>query len=170
MRISGIPDTQNEDTIQYVLNLAGEAGADISIDDIDRSHRVDRFQEHNANEDDFGDISDEPVQSFRSREIIVKFNNYSARLNLLKGRATLRERKRKVYINKDLTKARKNLSFECRNLKKDRKSKVSKTWVFSDNVFLQDNLDNKICVTCLYDLDPYKPPDEMDNRHYTKNT
>ena len=75
LRISGIPETQNEDTTHHVLILAGEVGADISIDDIDRSHRVGRFQEHNANEDDFGDIRDEPSQSFRSREIIVKFND-----------------------------------------------------------------------------------------------
>ena len=67
-----------------------------------------RFHKHTADEDDFGDISDEPVESFRSCEIIVKFTNHDGRLKLLKGRATLREKKRKVYINEDLIKTRKN--------------------------------------------------------------
>ena len=34
LRISGIKEIQNEDTKQLVLNLAGEVGADISIDDM----------------------------------------------------------------------------------------------------------------------------------------
>ena len=109
-RISGIKETQNEDTKQLVLNLAGEVSGDISIDDIDRSHKVGMFHEHTADEDDFGGISDEPVESFRSREIIVKFTNYDARLKRFQGRATLREKKRKAYINEDLTKTRKKNS------------------------------------------------------------
>ena len=164
LRISGIKEDGTEDTTQLVLNLAGEVGADTSIDDIDRSHRVGRFQEHNAADDSFGDISDEPEQPFKSREIIVKFKNYDARLKLLKGRATLREKKRKVYINEDLTKTRKNISYECRKLKKDSRSKVSRTWVFNGNVFILDDHDNKIRIACLDDLDPYRPPDENARR------
>ena len=82
LRISGIKDDDREDTTQLVLNLAGEVGADISIDDINRSHRVGRFQEHNAADDIFGDISDEPEQSFKSREIIVKLKNYDVRIRI----------------------------------------------------------------------------------------
>lgn len=92
LRISGIVESANEDTTKLVLDLAERVGANIDPTDIDRSHRVGRIRDEN-------DISDEPRMPPRAREIIIKFNNYSARLKLLKGRATLREQKAKVYIN-----------------------------------------------------------------------
>ena len=157
LRISGIAEKSNEDTTRVVIDLADRCGANISIQDIDRSHRVGRpiVQE----EGDF-DISDEPQRSTKTREIIVKLRSHGARLQLLKGRAFFRERKEKIYINEDLTKTRKNLAFVCRKLKKDSKSSVERTWVYNGNVLIQDIHENKVRVTSLDDLDPYKPPDE----------
>ena len=131
LRISGIVEKNNEDTTRFVLDLADRCGADISIQDIDRSHRVGRpiAQE----EGDFG-ISDEPQRSTKTHEIIVKFQSHGARLQLLKARAFFRERKEKKYINEDLTKTRKkNLAFVCRKLKKDSKSSVERTWFYNGN-------------------------------------
>ena len=100
--------------------------------------------------------------SRKNREIIVKFRTYGARLQLLKGRAFFCNRKENVYINEDLSKIRKNLAFACRQLRKNKKSPVTETWVYNGNVFIQDNEDNKIRITSFEDLNPYKPPDVDD--------
>ena len=100
LRIAGIKETSNEDVTQKVMNLAQSVAAPITLQDIDRAHRVGKSR------DDFPDpeenISDEALGP-RSREIIVKFTNTSARLHMLIGRAVLRERNEHTYINEDLT-------------------------------------------------------------------
>lgn len=135
------------------MELAQSVAAPITTNDIDRAHRVGKSR------DDFPesgeDISDEPREA-RSREIIVKFTNTSARLHMLKGRAVLRERRANTYINEDLTKKRRDLAFESRKLKKA--GRIDKTWVYNGNVFVKDNDDNKLRITSMQDLDPYQPP------------
>ena len=95
----------------------------------------------------------------RAREIIVKFRTHGARLQMLKGRDFFCERKEKIFINEDLTKTRKNLAFTCRKLKKDTNSSIVRTWIYNGNVFIQDSDENKVRVSCLEDLDTYKPED-----------
>ncbi|MEW8544142.1 MAG: hypothetical protein AB2693_11465 [Candidatus Thiodiazotropha sp.] len=150
LRISGINETVNEDTTKIVLDLAKRVGASIDPKDIDISHRVGRPINHS-------DISDEPQAPPGRREIIVKFNNYNARLNLLKGRSVLRAQKANIFINEDLTKKRKDLAYMCRQLKKNRQSCVTKTWVYNGNVYIQDNSESKHRITCIEDLEPFKP-------------
>ena len=164
LRISGIPEDGNDDTTRAVLDLAHRCGANINQDDIDRSHRVGRPKETAIDEEDIADISDEQQVSAKSREIIVKFHSYGARLQLLKGRKFFRERNIKIFINEDLTKTRKNLAFSCRKLRKDPRSTVAKTWVYNGNVFIQDNDDNKVRVTSLEDLNPYMPENQNNDR------
>ena len=63
----------------------------------------------------------------QKREIIIKFTNSSARLNLLQGRAVLRTNNMKgVFISEDLTPARKKLAFECRRIKPKPNSGIKK--------------------------------------------
>lgn len=150
LRISGINETINEDTTKIVLDLAKRVGANIDPKDIDRSHRVGRISNPS-------DISDEPQATPRRREIIIKFNNSNARLSLLKGRSVLRTQKANIFINEDLTKKRKDLAYLCRQLKNNRQSRVTKTWVYNGNVFIQDNAENKHRITSVEDLDPFKP-------------
>ena len=161
LRISGIAEDDSEDTTQLVLDLAVRCGANIHMDDIDRSHRVGKPQTQNNDDED---ISDEPRVPIRAREIIVKFRTHGARLRMLKGRAFFRERKEKIFINEDLTKTRKNLAFACRKLKKDTNSSIVRTWIYNGNVFIQDSDENKVRVSCLEDLDPYKPDDETNGQ------
>ena len=149
LRISGIPENVSEDTTQIVLDLADRCGTNIGVDDIDRSHRVGRV------------VSGEPQGTNKPREIIVKFRSHGARLQLLKGRAYLREKKLNIYVNEDLSKARKSLSHACRKLKKDSNSNIVNTWIYNGNVFVQDNVGNKLRVTSLEDLNPYQPSDNI---------
>lgn len=154
LRISGVQENENEDVSKIVLDIARQVGADISLQDIDRTHRVGKTRDQNTDIDE-NDMIPEQRVPHRGREIIIKFNNYSARLNLLKGRATLREQKANIYINEDLTKKRKDLAYECRRLKKAKC--ILKTWVYNGSIFLQDNSNKQIRVTSVEDLDAFRP-------------
>ena len=93
------------------MELAQSIAAHISIHDIDSAHRVGKPR------DDFPDSEEDitdGVGEQRPREIIVKFTNKSAHLNMLKGRRT---RNANTYINEDLTKKRRDLAFESLKLK-----------------------------------------------------
>ena len=152
LRVSGIVETTNEDVNKIVLDLGTRVGANISPEDIDRAHRVGMPVDAGAVVEGAGiDISDQPREQHRNREIIIKFSNYGARLRFLKGRAALRDQNAKIYINEDLTKKRKNIVYECRKLKKAKI--ITKTWVYNGNVYVQDRSDNKVRVTSIEDID-----------------
>ena len=113
LRISGIKETDGESTDDLVLELAARIDVNVVPSDIHRSHRVGTRK------------SAPPGGQLRPREIIVRFNNSEARLDLLKGRRTLRQLKDGVFINEDLTQYRKHLAYQCRKLVKD--NKLTKT-------------------------------------------
>ena len=159
IRIAGIPETEHENTDDKVLDLAAHLNIQLNPRDIDRSHRVGPVRTSATSIAD----EDEP-QPTRPREIIVKLRSYQARLSLLQGRKTLRENKEKVYINEDLTKTRKSLAYECRQLKRERK--IVKTWVYDGNVFVTNRGGTKLKVTRNNELDEYRklnvPPASQD--------
>ena len=99
LRISGIKESVDENTDDQVLELAARINVDVAPSDVHRSHRV-------------GPRKPAPSGGqIRPREIIVRFNNSQARLDLLKGRRTLRQFKDGVFINEDLTQYRKHLAY-----------------------------------------------------------
>ena len=144
VRISGIKEEEGENTDELVLNLARRVSADIRPEDLDRSHRVGRPRE----------VSQNTNTVPRPREIIVKLTNYRARMQLLKGRAFLRSTKAKIFINEDLTSARKEIAYECRGLKRD--NKIRKVWTYNGNIFIIDNHDVKKQISSMSELDVYK--------------
>ena len=95
---------------------------------------------------------DDPQPS-KPREIIVKFRNPKARLALLKGRAALRKKKEKTFINEDLTQTRKSLAFQCRQLK--RENKIQNTWVYNGTINILDNAGNKAKISHISELEQY---------------
>lgn len=94
LRISGIPQQQDECTDTIVLNIAEKLNVDLKLEDIDRSHRVG------------------PKAVY---DIIVKFTSYRARKALISKRAALKQCRdavsRRVYINEDLTATRNRLLY-----------------------------------------------------------
>ena len=144
VRISGIKEEEGENTDELVLNLARRVSADIRPEDLDRSHRVGRPRE----------VSQNANTVPRPREIIVKLTNYRARMQLLKGRAFLRSTKAKIFINEDLTSARKEIAYECRGLKRD--NKIRKVWTYNGNIFIIDNHDVKKQISSMSELDVYR--------------
>ena len=167
LRISGICETKHEDVTKKVLEFAKKVNSKICEADIDRAHRVGPSRTNiveNAADDEHG-LFDEATTSdgdstsneTRGREIIIKFTNSSARLDLLQCRSVLRDRKMKnVFINEDLTPARKKLAFECRRIKRIKDSKINKTWIYAGYPHIVDTAGNKVKITCLADLDAYE--------------
>lgn len=157
IRISGVSETDGENVKDIVMELATHIHADIAPSDIDRSHRVGRKNESNR---DNGNTK-------KVRDIIVKFTNSSARLHFLKGRKVLREQKAKVFINEDLTSSRMELAFECRELKRNELSIITKTWIYNGSVFVQDKDGNKTKVVSKSDLDVFRPNVDENTRAKT---
>lgn len=142
IRISGVPEMQDENINDLVMKVGDEIYANVTRQDIDRAHRVGRKDgsgKTDRRDDDISDGQETAAKSVsRSRDIIVKFTNSTARLEFLKGRKALRDMNANIFINEDLTASRMKLAFQCRDLKRDKNSSVSKTWVFGGNVFAQD--------------------------------
>ena len=163
IRISGVPELQGEIVNDIVMKVGDDINANVSRYDIDRAHRVGRKDDSNSMataeilDEDITDVqANTAVKTpVKSRDIIVKFTNSSARLAFLKGRKVLREQKSNVFINEDLTAARMKLAFQCRDLKRNNKSRISKTWVFGGNVFVQDKGGIKHKILTLSDLDSF---------------
>ena len=76
-------------------------------------------------------------ESKSRRDIIVKFTNYRAKTDFIKGKKQLKEKKENIYINEDLTKYRSDLAYEARLLKKDSTSNVMSTWTFNGSIYIQ---------------------------------
>ena len=72
LTISGLPETQRENTDALVIDLARAAGGNVTEADLDRSHRVGRFKR------------DKP------RQIIAKFVSFNKRQEVLEARTNLR--------------------------------------------------------------------------------
>ena len=110
-----------------------------------------------------GDENEQGVTSGQSREIIIKFTNSSAQLRLLQGRTKLRDNHiNDIFINEDLTPARKELAYECRKIKRTWQSNVDKTWVYAGYPHIVDKSGNKVKITCMSDLDVYRPEGRPD--------
>lgn len=148
LRITGIAESANEDVSKIVLDLWRRIKVDITPQDIDRAHRVGRLRDNH-------DVGSQSRNQNKGREIIVKFTNSSARLKYLKGRVVLRDENARIYINEDLTKARRDLAYECRRLQKSKC--INKTWIYNGNVFINDNSDNKLRITRIEDLQRFQP-------------
>lgn len=139
MRVSGVNETVNEDINKVVLErrLTSAKARRLGVE----------------NTSDSG-AARSAVGKNKCRDIIIKFSNFDARYRLLKSRAKLRDAHSKVFINEELTRTRRMLAYESRQLKK--KNLIKNTWVYKGNVYILDKSDNKLCVWCLDDLSPYQ--------------
>ena len=72
VRVSGIPEQNNEITDDVILKLAEDMNVQISRADTDRSHRVGRLEDTRR-------THSEVRTRIRHRVIIVKFATYNAR-------------------------------------------------------------------------------------------
>ena len=120
LRIAGVPENQSENTDVYVIDLSRATEAEVSLDDIERSHRVGK-----------------PKNAGRPRDIIVKISSYRTRRKLYEARTKTRDRGyRGVYINEDLTKSRSKLLLKARKMVKNKL--VKSAWSSDGNILVRD--------------------------------
>lgn len=138
LRISGVKETEQENTDSIVLSLAREIDSDIRPEDIDRSHRIGNPKKKRS----------------KPREIIIKFSTYRARNNFFKRRTLMKERGHVgQFINEDLTKQRSEYLYEARLLVKSKSLKGA--WSSDGTILIKDNADRVHRVTSHSDLIPF---------------
>ena len=146
LRVSGIPESENEDTDEIILHLASDMGVPMSSSDIDRSHRVGKPEDKSR--------TGTRKSKKSTRDIIVKFSTYNARRKLFQIRKELRttenEDLKKIFINEDLTKLRSEILFEARNLR--RVNKLNSAYSSDGKLFVRDKQDKKYQLSSLNDL------------------
>ena len=124
LRISGVAVPTNlapmskEDTDQYVIKMCHDMGVDMSINDLDRSHRTGK-ERHN-----------------KPRDILVKFATYNARKRLYQARSSAKDKGYSdIYVNEDLTFVRSRLLFLARQLVKSKS--LSQAWTHDGTILLK---------------------------------
>ena len=116
LRVAGVKEDTSENTDVLVIDLSRAIGAEISLDDIERSHRVGK------------------PKVGRPRDIIVKFVSYRTRRLVYGARTKTKDcGYTGVFINEDLTKSRNKLLLKARKMVK---SKVLKSSWSSDGTVL----------------------------------
>lgn len=150
LRISGIPEQNDEDTDDIVLQLASDLDVPMTKHDIDRSHRVGKV-------DVRGNVGRTRGSKKSSRGIIVKFTTYNARHRLFQKRKELRDSEneylKSIYMNEDLTKFRSEILFEARSLRRTKKLKSA--YSSDGKIFIYDNNDKRQQISSLDDLIKY---------------
>lgn len=114
--VTGIPgDTgaTEENVEQKILDLARKCNVDISSQDIDRCHRKGKYKQQN-------------------RRVIIKFTNSRARRRFYEARKRLGQG---IYVQDNLTPFREKLSYEARQLKRNKL--IVNCWVSGCRVFAQ---------------------------------
>lgn len=126
LRFSGIPEGDNENTDQLLCEtLNKELNIMLNNNDICRSHRVGRK------------IPGKP------RQIILKLTKHNTKVDILRKRKLLREKKSPIKINEDLTRARIEMIAFLYSTEKS-KSLMSKLWTIDGTIFIRLARDTKI--------------------------
>ncbi|MEW8545707.1 MAG: hypothetical protein AB2693_19470 [Candidatus Thiodiazotropha sp.] len=138
LRISGIQETNNENTDEIVLKVASDIGSSVQLPDIDRSHRI-----GNPNRN-----------RIKPRDIIVKFATYRARADFYKKRTSLKDSGYlRVFVNEDLTRRRSGQLYQARVLMKS--GRLKGAWSSDGTILIKTNDDSVHRVTTLTDLIPF---------------
>ena len=82
LRLSGVSETQGENTDTTVTKILSAIGANISIDEIDRSHRLGKPRKSPSS-------SQAQSRNPLPRDIIIKFTSYRARQKVYMLRSKL---------------------------------------------------------------------------------
>ncbi|XP_063970662.1 uncharacterized protein LOC135157761 [Lytechinus pictus] len=141
IRIYGIEEKEGESTDEVVGNVAKRMGVEISLSDIDRSHRLGPVKAAGA------------AERSGSRPIIVKFASQNAKFKFVRGRPSLKGSS--IYLNEDLTQRRQKLYHAARHA-----GKVEKVWAVDGRIYagLKDSAGGlkKKLITDIRDIDNLK--------------
>ena len=146
LRITGIQEIDSEVTDDIVISLARSIDVELSLQDIDRLHRLGRPEP--------GDINT------RKPRDIVKFAKYRLRTKFYKARVLTKSRgHRGVFVNKHLTKSRGRLLYQARRRVKSQQLKSA--WS-SDGVILVKHFNDSVQrITIENDLLDFVPLESL---------
>ncbi|KAF0313576.1 hypothetical protein FJT64_015908 [Amphibalanus amphitrite] len=132
INIKGVPETQREDPIEIVMNIANGIGVTLQASDIDVAHRIGR--------------SERTARGVKTRDLCVKFRSYQKRQEMWQSRKALRSKPQagrrmtrakganqgeqvpEVFMYENLTRHRQKVMYVARELKR-----ANKLWaVWSD--------------------------------------
>ena len=147
LRISGIPETDEESTDAIMLAIASECNTTIDLSDIDRSHRLGKPR------------SDPSVPANKKnipRDIIVKFTSYRSRSRVFQSKKKLENNSvfPKTYINEDLTKTRSELLYKARKMKNS--GRLKSAFSRDGRIFVLDTNERRHLVTSVKDMDSFR--------------
>ena len=152
LRIAGVPENQSENTDVYVIDFTRAIDAEVTLDDIERSHRVGKRRD-----------------SGRPRDIIVKFSSYRARRKVYGARTKTKDSGyRGVYINEDLTKSRNMLLMKARNMVKTKH--IHSAWSSDGTILVRDLADNKHRIISENDLALFGPVPKLRGEQSTTDS
>ena len=133
INIKGVPETQREDPIEIVMNIADGIGVSLQTSDIDVAHRIGRLERN--------------TRGAKARDLCVKFRSYQKRQEMWQSRKTLRSRPQAptrktrgrapsqgekvpdIFMYENLTRYRQQVMYAARELKR-----ANKLWaVWSDS-------------------------------------
>ena len=120
LKITGIPESENENTDEVVMDVAKTIKVDLKPTDISRSHRL-------------------PTRNKKkvTRDIVVRFVTYNNRKKFIDARRNLKDKRGydKVYINEHLTQQRQELAWTCRKYVKEKQ--LLGTWTRDGRVAIK---------------------------------
>lgn len=129
LRISGVPETEDS-TDDYIMKVCTTLNVPITIQDIDRSHRVGKKE----------------APGGKPRAILAKFSTYRARQLFYRSRFSLQstEGYSTVFVNEDLTKRRNSLLYHARGLVKS--GNILKAWSSDGQILVKDDKEKIIQI------------------------
>ena len=152
LRISGVTESGSEDITDKVTSLFNDKmklSPPVTPDMIDRVHRVG------------------PKKEDRPRAILIKFATYRTRNHVFRSRWNLKQPhqdnlnvggevateqiKKQIFINEDLTRARSNLLFQARQLKKN--GRIQDCWSWDGTILIKNNVAKIIPISSVAELE-----------------
>ena len=142
LRITGIPETENENTDQLAMALCNDTlklDPPLQDSDLARSHRS-------------GDASKS------NRVILAKFAIYKIRDHVIRARSNLKDHNKDndspIYINEDLTKRKADLFYRARQFKNEKL--ILDIWTWDGLVRVKDNNRKIHVINTIEDLNTFR--------------
>ena len=111
LRIVGLPTTENENVLEKVLEFGQDLGVDLSKEDVSTAHRV-------------------KSKGKRGDPILVRFVRREKKQEMMRLKKRLREEKKEIYLEEDLTRMRAAMFFELR-----RDEGIHSAWTHEGTIF-----------------------------------
>ena len=138
LRLSGIKEKDGESVDSTVMEIANAIGANLSLVQVDRTHRLGKKKD-----------------SGKPRDIIIKFASYRSRQKVLANKKHLKDSAFKgAYINENLTITRNKIFYTTRQLLKDKM--ILGTWTIDGVIMIKDKHEKLHRIETIEELEEFQ--------------